>query len=236
MWEKEKKLLLQKIQEISNNKDTTAELDESSAEYKLMDEKNKQLQIIENELQKVTSALNVSKMNETQRAMSPETSIDSEYEALGGWKEMQDLLSAYIPEQQLQQQQQRSNIGNSTGNKKSTQRPPKKKSPLKRGAIVAWSLSPKHHLQTKNNPLKHSRCGRNTCRCRIHAKQKCNHSKHLRANAGNVWRYVACQEATSSRDSHAKDVQDAVDMVQVGDVEFVVDNEDPRIMPTILRG
>ena len=117
MWEKEKKLLLQKIQEISNNKDTTAELDESSAEYKLIDEKNKQLQIIENELQKVTSALNVSKMNETQRAMSPETSIDSEYEALGGWKEMQDLLSAYIPEQQLQQQQQRSNIGNSTGNK-----------------------------------------------------------------------------------------------------------------------
>ena len=60
-----------------------------------MSEKNRQLEIIENELQKVTTALNASQINESQRALSPETSIDSEYEALGGWKEMQDLKRAW---------------------------------------------------------------------------------------------------------------------------------------------
>ena len=57
--------MLQKINAISNKQDNSVELDESSAEFKLMSEKNRQLEIIENELQKVTTALNASQINES---------------------------------------------------------------------------------------------------------------------------------------------------------------------------
>ena len=233
LWEKEKQSLLQKINSISNKQDNSVELDESSAEYKLMSEKNRQLEIIENELQKVTTALNASQINESQRALSPETSIDSEYEALGGWKEMQDLLSAYIPEQQQQQQQQQQKLQ-------------QKKNNISGGKSFARKKNKTSPNNINNNKKKQAKA-RSKSGMRIVAKTPTTPTTNLTlpvnsvvADNGNKNVLIQSTYAPTPEmfggmspvrkqrigNEHVNDVRNAID--QVGDIEFVEDNENPR--------
>ena len=235
LWEKEKQSLLQKINSISNKQDNSVELDESSAEFKLMSEKNRQLEIIENELQKVTTALNASQINESQRALSPETSIDSEYEALGGWKEMQDLLSAYIPEQQQQQQQQ-----------KQQQKLQQKKNNISGGKSFARKKNKTSPNNINNNKKKQAKA-RSKSGMRIVAKTPTTPTTNLTlpvnsvvADNGNKNVLIQSTYAPTPEmfggmspvrkqrigNEHVNDVRNAID--QVGDIEFVEDNENPR--------
>jgi hypothetical protein len=233
LWEKEKRILLKKINEITNNQDSTGELDESSAEYKLMNEKSKQLEIIETELQKVTTALNASQINESRRALSPETSIDSEYEALGGWKEMQDLLAAYIPEQQQQQQQQQQlqqqkkqkvgKTGKSISRKKAQKDPPAKPKQLKSKSgmnIVTKTPSPVKTLPLMVNSV--------VADDGAIGQSKTSIIQSTYAPTPEMFGGMSPVRKRRVGNEHVDDMRDAMDIVQVGDIEFVDDSENPR--------